>query len=155
MADKEARDAKEKSPTIRDLMEETKKLRESVEILVNQRAEKPPEPAPQPAPPSVPPESQFPIPLEYREIVDTALNKSFGIDIRYLSDTASFEFSILVPKKYSNAGEGHWQTYHEDRRSKVLLNAYGANGVRDYVTQVYNNFPEETKSAITYERAQL
>ena len=100
-----------------------------------------------------PARTSFPIPLEYRELVNTLLNKHFEIDINY-TGADSFEFSILVPKKYSNASEAHWQTHKEDRRTKVIQAAYGANGVREWVTKVYENFPDTTKSAITYDRAQ-
>lgn len=104
---------------------------------------------------SAPTESQFPIPFEYTEIVNTVLNNKFKVDIKYQPDNAAFEFHILVPEEYSNAGKPHWDTYHEDRRSKVILNAYGANGVREWVTKVYENFNPEMKSRITYDRAQL
>ena len=97
----------------------------------------------------------FPIPFEYTEIVHTILNKKFGVDIKYQSEAAAFEFAILVPKEYSNAGEPHWQTYGEDRRSKVIQNAYGANGVREWVVHVYENFNPEVRSKITYDRAQI
>lgn len=99
-------------------------------------------------------ESKFPIPVEYREIVNLVLNKKFGVDIDYKADTAGFEFAILVPEEYSNAGKPHWETYKEDRRSKVILNALGVNGVREWATQVYENFGPETKSRITFERSQ-
>ena len=98
---------------------------------------------------------KFPVPYEFNELKDTLLNKTFGIEIDYLPDQAAMNFSILVPKKYSNAGENHWITYKEDRRSKVISNALGANGVRQWCEQVYNNFNESTKSAITYDRSQL
>ncbi len=100
-------------------------------------------------------EPQFPIPYEYQELKNTLLNKHFEIDIEYIPDQVAMSFSILVPKKYSNAGEMHWGTYKEDRRSKVIPNALGANGVRQWMEQVYNNFNETTKSLITYDRAQL
>lgn len=96
----------------------------------------------------------FPVPYEYQELVNTLLNKHFSIEINYLPDAASFEFSILVPQKYSNASASHWATYKEDRRTKVIQNVLGANGVREWVLKVYENFPTETKSAITYDRAQ-
>lgn len=99
--------------------------------------------------------SGVPIPLEYVEVVNTTLNRKFGIDIKYMSDTASFEFSILVPQIYSNAGKSHWETYHEDRRTRVVENALGVNGVRDWCTKVYDNFNPETKAAITAGRAEL
>ena len=100
-------------------------------------------------------ESKFPVPYEFEELKNTLLNKNFSLEIEYLPDQAAMSFSILVPKKYSNAGENHWITYKEDRRSKVISNALGANGVRQWCEQVYNNFNESTKSAITYDRAQL
>ena len=96
-----------------------------------------------------------PIPLEYQELVNTLLNKKFKVHIDYKPDQVAFEFAILVPKEYSNAGENHWGTYGEDRRSKVIQNAYGANGVREWVLQVYDNLTPEVRSAITYDRAQL
>lgn len=97
----------------------------------------------------------FPIPVEYREIVNDLLNKKFEIEIKYLADSASFEFGILVPKEYSNSSESHWQTYKEDRRSKVIQNAYGANGVREWVLHVYDNLSQEIRSRVAYDRAQL
>ena len=100
-------------------------------------------------------EVKQPIPLEYTELVRSLLNQHFGVEIKYLPDQVAFEFAILVPKNYSNAGDSHWATYHEDKRSKVIQNAYGANGVREYVLQVYENFPPEIKSMITYDRAQI
>ena len=103
---------------------------------------------------TAPVESKFPIPVEYRNIVDTVLNKKFEVDLDYSGDSASFNFSILVPKEYSNAGLPHWETYHEDRRTKVIVNALGVNGVRDWATQVYENFNPETKSRITFDRTQ-
>lgn len=115
------------------------------------------------APPTVPEpkptvneeQAGHPIPLEYQELVNTLLNKKFKVHVDYKPDQVAFEFAILVPKEYSNAGENHWNTYGEDRRSKVIQNAYGANGVREWVLQVYDNLTPEVRSAITYDRAQL
>lgn len=98
-------------------------------------------------------ESKYPIPLEYQMIVENTLNRKFRIDIDYLADSAAFNFAILVPEEYSNAGKPHWETYHEDRRSRVIINALGSNGVRDWATQVYNNFNPETQARITHDRS--
>lgn len=97
---------------------------------------------------------KFPVPQEYRLIVENTLNKRFGVEINYVGDIASFEFSILVPREYSNAAKPHWDTYKEDRRSKVIANALGINGVREWASKVYENFPNETKSQIVFDRAQ-
>lgn len=139
-----------KKASIEDVLEALKKLTAAL------AAPKTTEPASAPPPPaSIKMEHGFPIPYEYQELVKTMLNKEFAVDIKYLPDAASFEFSILVPKKYSNAPENHWLTYNEDRRTKVIQNAYGANGVREWVLQIYENFPQTTQSLITYDRAQL
>lgn len=98
-------------------------------------------------------DSKFPIPYEYREVVDTVLNRKFGIDIDYVG--GAFNFSVLVPKEYSNAGEPHWQSYHEDRRTKNIDNALGTSGVRDWVTKIYDNLSPEIRSQITQDRAKL
>lgn len=98
---------------------------------------------------------KFPIPPEYQGLVNTILNKDFGVEISYPSDGVGFNFAILVPKKYSNASEPHWLTYGEDRRNKVIQNAFGINGVREYLELVYNNFGLETKSQIVADRALL
>lgn len=94
------------------------------------------------------------VPYEWRELVNTLLNKNFGCEIEG-ADGVSFQFSVIVPKQYSNASPQHWETYKEDRRSQVIPAALGANGVREWVTKIYENFPEETKSAIVYDRGQV
>lgn len=97
-------------------------------------------------------ESEFPVPFEYRETVETILNKEFGIDIEYQTDTSAFVFTIQVPQKYSNAGAPHWETYKEDNRSKVIPNALGLNGVREWTQKVYENLTPEVKAMIAANR---
>ncbi len=94
----------------------------------------------------------LPIPTEYIQIMEEVLNKKFDIQVEYMPDTSSFELAILVPKEYSNASQPHWDTFHEDRRSKVIENALGVTGVREWITQIYENFGNETKSRITLDR---
>lgn len=152
--------AKKKEATLDDVLgavngltESITKLVESKSSVTNAETDAPPQGTGHA--PNIEMKQGFPVPYEYQELVNTLLNKHFQIEINYLPDAASFEFAILVPKNYSNAPESHWETYKEDRRSKVIQNAYGANGVREWVLQVYNNFNEETRSAITFDRAQL
>ena len=99
--------------------------------------------------------SGFPIPLDYREIVNSVLNWKFSIDMGYHGDSASFDFSILVPQEYSNATPAHWETYKEDRRTRVVDNALGLNGVREWAQRVYNNLPPETQAKVVFDRAQV
>ena len=105
--------------------------------------------------PAVSVESAIPVPADYRSLVDSILNQSFGIDLKPASDVAAFDFAILVPQSYSNAGKPHWETYKEDRRSRVILSALGLNGVREWVQKVYDNFDAETKTRITMDRTPL
>lgn len=99
--------------------------------------------------------NSFPIPVEYQQLVETILNKKFKVEISYAPDAVGFNFAILVPKEYSNAAEPHWLTYGEDRRNKVIQNAFGINGVREYLQLIYDNFGLETKAQITADRALL
>lgn len=97
---------------------------------------------------------KYPIPVEFREATDLILNKKFEIEIDYLPDVASFQFSVLVPREYSNAGNFHWETHKEDRRSKIIENAMGINGVREWSMKIYENLSSEIRSKIFYDRTQ-
>ena len=100
-------------------------------------------------------ESKFPIPFEFRDAVEDILNKAFGIEIHYQSDNAAFQFDIIVPEQYSNAGKPHWETYKEDRRSKVIMNQLGVAGVREWAQKVYDNLSPEVKAQVTIDRPNL
>lgn len=95
------------------------------------------------------------IPRQYQEAVNTILNSNFKVEIDYPDDSPTFMFSILVPKKYSNASDPHWLMYGEDRRSRVVNNADGPAGVKAWVQKVYDNFDMETKAKITSDRNKL
>jgi len=88
------------------------------------------------------------IPMEYREIVNEVLNKKFGVKIDYLPDKPQFIFSVIVPKEYSNMSEEEWEIKKADVRSKVISMAEGANGVRQWCEQIYNNLSPETRARI-------
>lgn len=108
--------------------------------------------APVEAPAPIEEKAAFPVPSEWSEAVNTTLNKRFKVEVDYNSDTPTFGFSILVPKEYSNASKNHWEMYKEDRRTRVINNADGVGGVKQWVERVYNNFDNETKAKITSDR---
>ena len=140
-------------PSIDELVKQITALQATVDKLLKAQ-EAPPPPAPKPTPPpAVSIQSTLPVPPEYRELVNTILNSKFQIDIKPADGSPAFDFALLVPREYSNAGKPHWDMYNEDRRTKVILSSLGLNGVRDYVTLVYNNFDNETKARITNDRA--
>ena len=93
-----------------------------------------------------------PIPLEYRQIVDDVLNKSFGVEINPRSDLPAFEFVVKVPKKYSNAPNSHWEMYKSDNRPRVISYSDGLLGVRQWCEKVFDNFNQDTRTIIVNDR---
>ena len=96
--------------------------------------------------------TNYPIPLEYRQIVDSVLNRSFGIRIVPRSDSPHFEFVVVVPEKYSTMTPDQRQMLGEDIRLKVINYAEGINGVRTYCENIYGSFSQEIKGQITQDR---
>lgn len=92
----------------------------------------------------------FPIPPEYREIVDKTLNKYFGIEVEHVA--AGFIFTVIVPDKYVTLTPREKEMIKQDKRSKLIPNFEGANGVRQWVELVYSSFSNELKSQITADR---
>lgn len=102
--------------------------------------------------PTIVEEAKFPVPPEYREIVDSKLNKSFEIKIIPRADSPLFEFGIVVPEKYSSLTPEEKKMNAEDLRSRILSYADGPNGVRQWVERVYENFNPEIKAQIVADR---
>lgn len=98
------------------------------------------------------PEEGFPVPLEYREIINSVLNKDFGLKIDPLSDSPAFTMTIVVPDKYSNMPTDQKAIMKVDLRSKTITYAEGVNGVKMWAEQVFNNFNAETKAQIVADR---
>jgi hypothetical protein len=95
-------------------------------------------------------QSGFPVPPEYREIVSKTLNKYFGMEIEYT--VAGFMFTIIVPEKYSTLTDKQKELIKVDKRTKLIPNFEGVNGVRTWAELVYSSFSNEFKSLITADR---
>ena len=136
------------------LQEQMKGLTAEVHNIKESKEEPKPEPTPTPLEePSVQTQEQkFPIPQEYREIVDQTLNRHFGIEVKAFSDQPAFMFTIVVPKKYSNLSLEEYQMKGADLRSRVINFAEGANGVKLWADKVFNNFVPELKAQIIADR---
>ena len=52
--------------------------------------------------PPVLPTNIYPVPIEYRRIVDELLSPEFGVEIEPSMDSPHFMFSVVVPLQYSN-----------------------------------------------------
>ena len=96
--------------------------------------------------------TNYPIPQDYREMVNNILNRSFGIEITPRSDAPLFEFVVIVPEKYSTMTPDQKQMMKRDIRLKVINYAEGANGVRSWCEMIYNSFSQEIKGQITQDR---
>ena len=101
------------------------------------------------------PDQNYPIPLEYKEIVNTVLNAKFGIDIAPSKDKPEFLFTIIVPKEYSNMTEEDWKLKGADLRSKVVSYAEGINGVRSWCELVFKNLGAEIEEMVVSDRTKL
>ena len=88
---------------------------------------------------------------EHRRLVNEVLNKHFKF--RTETDFAGTRFIVLIPKKYSNAPQGHWDTYHADERpSKPFLPHEFEVGFRNHLEKVLSNFNPDEKALITMDR---
>lgn len=99
-----------------------------------------------------PAESGYPIPEDFRRIVDNALSSRFGIKIVPLSDKPAFMFQLLVPKEYSNAPESTWRDAKADIRSKIITYGEGKLGVQTYVELVKSNLGPEINAKINKDK---
>ena len=93
-----------------------------------------------------------PIPRLYREEVSRILNASFGIHMKGAGDAAAFQFTIIVPEKYSSLTPEQKAMNVPDIRVKVIEYALGLNGVKEWSEMVYKNFSNETQAIITADR---
>ncbi len=98
---------------------------------------------------------RFPVPPDFRNIVETVLNKEFGIEVNPLPNATAFNFTIIVPEHYSNEKKEAIEMNNGDRRSRVIDNNEGSNGVREWANKVLNNLDPETRTKISIARAQV
>lgn len=94
------------------------------------------------------------VPPEWRQVVHDILNQKFDVSVEYRTD-GQFELVVRVPKEYSNATAEHWNTYKEDRRVKVINNALGTVGVKEYVELISQNLGQEMRTRIAMDRVMV
>ena len=96
--------------------------------------------------------NEFPIPIEYRYITDELLNKDFGIELEMVSDSPMFQFTVVVPEKYSNLSDEYKRMYKRDIRPKMITFAEGAVGVRSWVERVWSSFNPTVQALIVSDK---
>lgn len=97
--------------------------------------------------------STIPIPLEYRQQVDSVLNSQFGVEMEAAGDPLSMLFTIIVPDKYSPMSASQREMMKRDLRPKVLDRSLGVNGVKEWCDIVYRNFVPEIQAQIVADRS--
>ena len=138
-----------KEPTLNDVLKIVKELTLEVQELKRVKEVKEVEKVVEPVKEA---EQKYPIPQEYREIIDQTLNKHFGIEIKPMSDSPSFLFTIVVPKKYSNLSKDEFEMRGADLRTRVVTYAEGINGIKLWADKVFDNFVPELKAQIIADR---
>lgn len=98
------------------------------------------------------PTSTIPIPIEYRQQVDSVLNSLFGVEIEAAGDPLSMLFTIVVPNKYSPMSDSQREMMKRDLRPKVLDRSLGQSGVKEWCEIVYRNFTPEIQAQIVADR---
>lgn len=94
----------------------------------------------------------FPVPAEYRRLVDTELNKEFGIKVIPRNDSPQFEILITVPNKYAQMSDEYRKLYGSDIRTRVLSFADAANGVKQFCELVFKSFNPTIQAMIVSDR---
>lgn len=96
--------------------------------------------------------TSYPIPQDYRDAVNSTLNKSFGVNIIPMTDSPAFQFNIVVPAKYSPLTEEQRKMLGADIRTKVITYAEGVNGVKMWAEKVFSNFNAEVRALIVADK---
>lgn len=92
------------------------------------------------------------VPQGFVDVVHNMLNQDFGIEVEHAFDMPGFWFKIIVPKKYSTASEEYFKLYGRDIRPKLIQNADGLDGAKQWVERVWNSFNPDYKSMIVQDR---
>jgi len=118
-----------------------------IEAMKASVAQKPAE-KPIEKPEIVPDATQYPVPQSYRDLVRDTFNGSFGCQVTPLADSPQFQFTVIVPEKYSPLTEEQKKMLGGDFRSRVISYAEGVNGVKVWCDKVLSNFNPDAKALI-------
>ena len=99
-----------------------------------------------------PQETLYPVPMEFRHLVDDLLNKNFGVEIAPSPDSPSFNLIIIVPDKYSTISDDYRKMYGRDIRPKMVTYSEGIIGVRAYLEKVWSSFNPTIQALIVNDR---
>ena len=136
-----------------ELLEKLDKLQEAITVLAEQIAVKEVEVKKESSREEIRTiEELFPVPSEYMHIAQQTLNKEFTIQVTPLSDSPAFQFTIVVPDKYSHISDEYRRMYKADLRPKVISYSDGAQGVRAWCERVFNSFNPTDQAMIVADR---
>ena len=84
------------------------------------------------------------LPAKYQAIFEEYFDTTDGFTAE-MSFENNIEFTIDVPRKFSNATEAHWTGNHADKRNKVLQAGNIEGGIREYCILVAKNLKYDKK----------
>ena len=93
-----------------------------------------------------------PVPQEYRDLVDRALNGKFGIRLEPCVNPLEFLFAILVPKEYSSVSDGHWQMYKEDARQRRIEVVAKDAQIKEHLDKIFNSLDQVVQQMVISQR---
>ena len=73
------------------------------------------------------------VPVDLLKVAREVLGDKFQFECEAMKDRPSFAFTVVVPSEYSLVAEG------VDKRTKIIENSLGMNGVRDWCALVKQN----------------
>lgn len=88
----------------------------------------------------------------FQKQIDNILNKNFTFRLEDSENPAMLNFVLLVPKKYSNASDSHWEFYHEDARPKAMSIREADIALKEHLERVLSNFSPDAKALIFNDR---
>lgn len=102
-----------------------------------------------------PVEAYSPIPKDWKEMVETVLNKNFEVEIEPHRDAPLTTFTVIVPEKYSQMTPSQREIIKRDIRPKVITNAGGVAEVKEWTEIVYKNLTPEIQAMVVADRSKI
>jgi len=72
------------------------------------------------------------LPPKFREIVNNILSPEFGAKVTDFEDRVDFQFTIIVPQKYSSLSKDEYEQAKGDIRSRIIPRGLGENGIKEW-----------------------
>lgn len=137
---------------LKSLIERLDRIENTIARPITSQAESLRENLTTPVEPAQITQEHYPVPPGYREIVDSVLNKDFGIEVEAQHDSPTSLVTIVVPEKYSRLTLQQKEANVRDVSPKIITHAGGMDQLREWADLVYKNFTPEYQAMIVADR---